>query len=373
MKLNSHKLSLAVSLLTAGTILPAYGAFDQWQINEVFSSADGSVQFVELNTTAANQIDLAGQTLVSSSTSQQKTLTFGTSLSGDTANKRVLIATQAFTTLTGLTPDYVIDAGFLSTTGGAVSFANGTASVTYSASQLPLNGIQSINGTLVPGTASPTNFAGSSAAVTATVYANFDVSTSILNLPVVDVPTVGIANLSFDVNLQTVQFALRNDFFLYDAGIVAGGNAAQFLPGNILAIPALPVGTELYAFKMSIVGDNPLTFGNLTEIAVTNSTPEPQPEPEPEPQPSELQQSIERGRSDYELRCAVCHGEGGGGGSSAFGPAPNLRTSGFNSFDLLRSKIDSSMPIDAPASCRDSGASTCATDTTNYILNDFQQ
>ena len=373
--MNTHKLSLSMgaALLGLAIAAPAVAGFDQWQISEIFSSADGSIQFIELSTSAADQQDLNGVSLQASNTGGllQNTTVLSGNLTGSTASKNVLIATQAFATLTGLTPDYLISPSFLFTGGGTVNFGNGVSSVTYAASQLPLNGVQSINSNLVAADATPTNFADSlSATIVAPVPAKFDVATSILNLPMVDVPTVGLANLSFDVDLQAVRFALRNDFFLYGPGIVAGGNAAQLLPGNILSIPVLPIGNESYAFKMSIVAENPLTFGNLTDIAVTNTAPAP--EPEPEPQPSELQQSIDRGRTDYELRCAVCHGASGGGGSSAFGPAPSLITTGFNTFATLRSRTDLTMPIENPALCRDSSSSSCATDVTNFILNVFQ-
>lgn len=377
MKANSHKLATLITLITASAGHQVHAGFDQWQISEVFSSADGSIQFIELFTTAADQQDLNGRTLsTSNATGQLQNSTQLTgNLSGTTAGRNVLIGTQAFATLTGLTPDYLINPGFLFTGGGSVNFANGVATLSYQATQIPLNGVQSINGSLVAGTATPTNFAnGVSATVVAPVPASFDSVTSILNLPIVDVPTIGLANLSFDVNLQTIQFALRNDFYLYGAGIVAGDNAASLLPGNILSVPALPIGAELYAFKMSIVADNPITFGNLTDIVVTAATPtpEPEPEPEPEPQPSELQQSISRGQTQFAQLCSECHGPSGEGGFSQGVFGPPLGPSGFNTLELLRSKIDQTMPLNSPSDCRDTASSTCATDVANYILHVIQ-
>ena len=217
----------------------------------------------------------------------------------------------------------------------------------------------------------------------APVPASFNATTSVLNLPVVDIPTVGLANLSFDVNVATVRFALRNDFFLYAGGIIAGDNAARLLPGNILSIPALTIGNERYAFKLSVVGDNPVTFGNLTDIVVTNPTPAPTPAPTPTPTPTPtpaptplptaLQQSIARGEQQYGQQCTECHGATGEGGFSQGLFGPLLGVGPFDTFAALRPKIDQSMPPQSPASCRDGATSTCATDVANYILNVFKR
>lgn len=348
-------------------------SFHLWQISEIFSSADGAIQYIELRTTADGQQLLNGVSLISTNATggSHGSVQFSGNLSGSTANKTVLIATAGFASLTGLTPDYLINSGFLPTGGGAINFGSGVSTLSYSAAQLPRNGVQSINASLEPATASPVNFTGLTATLTAPVYANFDTSAGILNLPVVDVPGTGLANVSFDVDLVNLRFVLRNDFFLYNGGIVAGGNAAQLQGGSVLFIPSLPIGNELYSFKVSILGDNPITFGNPSDIVITNfvPTPAPQPEPEPEPQPTALQQSITRGESQYAQQCAECHGGSGEGGTG-----PSMRTSALNSFNPLRARIDQTMPQLSPASCRDSGTTqTCATDTANYILNVFQQ
>lgn len=366
MKTRSLKLALAVALISAGASRIALAGFDQWQISEIFSSADGSIQFVELSTNAADQGDLSGQSIVASTAAgSQKVFTFPANLAGSTVEKRVLLATPAFTALTGLAPDYVLAAGFVATGGGTVNFA-GVASVTYQPGQLPLNGVQSLSGSLLAATASPTNFSGLAATLVAPVPAIFD-GVSVLNLPVVDLSTLGVANLSFDVNLATVRFALRNDFYLYGDGIVAGDNAAQLQSGNILFVPALPLGTESYAFRMSLVSDNPITFGNLFDIVVTNTVPTPT--PTPTPQPSALEQSISRGGDQYEFQCTVCHGSDGNGTSIG----PSIRSSSFTELNSLTSFIDGSMPQGNPGACRNSASSSCSTDVANYIINVIQK
>ena len=290
MPCSNLKLSLAVWLALAGSIQQIHADFHLWEIGEVFSNADGSVQYIELFTSVSGQQNLNNHSIVAtnSSNTQQNGMLFTGNLSGDTANTTLLLATSSFAQQTGLTPDFIIAAGFLFTDGGSVNFADGTATVNYEASALPKNGIQSINGAGMPETASPTNFAGLSATVSADVLASFDAASLVMNLPVVDVPGVGVANVSFDVNLDTLVFTLRDEFYLYDQGIVAGSTAATLQAGSVLHIPALRIGNELYEFDLEIVGDNPIAFGNPSSISISaapalEATPEATPEPEPDP------------------------------------------------------------------------------------------
>ncbi|MDA0689227.1 MAG: c-type cytochrome [Proteobacteria bacterium] len=342
----------------------AFSDFDQWQINELFTNSDGTVQFIELITTAPNQGDLSGLTLMTRDAvnSQQKSVSFSSNLQGDTSNRTLLVATQGFVNLTGLEPELLIDSLFLFTEGGSVDFANGIATLSYGAAQLPKNGVQSINALLQPQAPDPTAYSGLSANPSTTSPAQFD-GVSILNLPILNAPGIGVANVTFDVNLATTQFVLRSDFYLYGAGITAGDTPATF-QGSTLSIPLLPIGTEHYAFDLTLVGEDPITFSNPTNIVIT---PVPTPKPEPEPGPDPTQQSIERGAQLYlSKNCASCHGAGGAGG---IGPA--LLGHNSSSLDFLQTTIDSTMPQGNPSQCVDSSTETCATDISNYIIGQF--
>jgi len=198
-------------------------------------------------------------------------------------------------------------------------------------------------------------------------------------LPVVDVPGIGLARVSFDVSLASLEFALSNDFYIYTAGILAGNTPAQLQAGGILYTPRLVVANELFEFNLSLLSDDPVVFGNPVVLSVSNllplpeaepePTPEstPEPTPDPEPEPSGLQLSIDRGQLSYQSLCAVCHGVTGTGFS-----APALTTSIFNTFTALRQKTDSTMPPGNATACTDTGSSTCATDVANFMLNVFQ-
>src|SRR3990172_391829 len=140
-------------------------AFHLYDINELYSNPDGSVQFIEL---AVGNVDgesfWQGHTI---SVTQPADSGYGTTThsfvfpsnlpSSATANTKVLIATQGFANLGIVTPDFIVPSGFLFFDGGTVNFADAD-SLSYSA--LPTNGTLSLNRNGTTGTNSPTNFAG---------------------------------------------------------------------------------------------------------------------------------------------------------------------------------------------------------------------
>ena len=162
MPINKNKLSASIALVAAGVMHPTYADFHLWRISELFTSSDGAVQYIELQTDASGPGNLSGQSIVATDASgqQQNNVVLSSNLTGETANSNVLIATQAFVDLTGLSADFIIEAGFVFTEGGSINFANGTAILNYAASQLPKNGVQSIDGNVEPEKPSPTNFIG---------------------------------------------------------------------------------------------------------------------------------------------------------------------------------------------------------------------
>jgi len=360
-------LTAATSVLTAFLVhQSAFASFHLWDIGEVFSNSDGTVQFIELSTTSAVEQELSGQSIVSSGPgSPNQQFIFDHDLTGSTSNRTVLLATQRFSNLTGLVPDFIIPVDFIPLGGGTLNFGEGSDVLDYTREQLPRNGQQSLGGNGQIQDASPTRFDGLSAEtpVQADPFAIFHPSTSVLNVPELHAPGIGIANANFSVNVATLEFGVL-DFFLYSSGIVPGDQAA-FYNGSSLYIPALIFNNEVYEVNLFPVNDDPIILGNPEILSV--SAVQPDPEPDPEPDPDLLQESIDRGQILFNQLCTGCHGTNGTGGIG-----PNLRTSGFNTFDLLRNKIDSTMPRTNPAACRDTSNSSCATDVANYVLNVFQ-
>lgn len=139
-------------------------SFHLYQINELYSNADGSVQFIELAVGPSNGENfLAGHSITVSQSGSSHRFTFPTDLPSQlTANTKVLIATQGFADLGLVSPDYIIPANFLFTGGGTVNYA-GVDAVNYA--QLPTDGATSVNRDGGTAIASPTDFAGATAAL----------------------------------------------------------------------------------------------------------------------------------------------------------------------------------------------------------------
>jgi len=154
-------LCIATMLIMAASVASA--RFHLFTIEQIYSNADGTVQFIVLTTCCHGEDRWAGQILISSGPGPIKEFQFPSNLPSDlTGNRRVLIATQGFAALGIVTPDYVIPNGFLQIPNGTVDFA-GVNQVTYAG--LPNDGVKAIdaNGAVIQNVA--TNFAGASVSV----------------------------------------------------------------------------------------------------------------------------------------------------------------------------------------------------------------
>jgi len=167
----------AILLVASATCLASFHLF---RIEQLYSNADGTIQFVVLHESAGmNGENLwAGHELTSTHAGVSQVYRFPNDLPGGdgeycsgyycypnlspTANKRVLVATQGFAALGVVTPDYVVPNGFLPASGGTLNYA-GVDQVTFAS--LPTDGTNAIdrNGANLPNLA--TNFAGGSASV----------------------------------------------------------------------------------------------------------------------------------------------------------------------------------------------------------------
>jgi hypothetical protein len=147
---------------------PAQAAFHLFRIEQVFSNADGSVQYVVLReaTGSNGESFWAGQMLETvNMAGARKQLQFTSNLpSTATASRSVLIATPGFAALGLVTPNYTIPARFIPTDGGTLNFAFGTDQIALP--PLPVDGATAVdrNGTPIPAT--PRNFANATATMT---------------------------------------------------------------------------------------------------------------------------------------------------------------------------------------------------------------
>ena len=136
-------------------------------IEQIYSNADGTLQFVVLHETQGQPGGhlWAGRTLRSTHAGVTKSFVFPGDLpSAATGGRRVLAASAGLAALGIIAPDFILPNGFLPADGGTLEFA-GVDQVAYAA--LPADGVSAITrlGFATPNAAA--NFAGATASVPA--------------------------------------------------------------------------------------------------------------------------------------------------------------------------------------------------------------
>ncbi|HSS71637.1 MAG TPA: hypothetical protein VLQ46_13430 [Casimicrobiaceae bacterium] len=175
MTLRPLRSLLSALALAAALLAPAAHAnFHLYVIQEVFSNADGTVQYLVLRESQGMNSEnlLMGHTVTATQGMNMQAYAFPNDLpcmggggygngACQTAFTHVLIATSGFAALNLVTPDYILPNGFIPLS-GTLNYA-GVDQVTYG--PLPTDGVSAIdrNGKVIPNLA--TNFAGASASV----------------------------------------------------------------------------------------------------------------------------------------------------------------------------------------------------------------
>ena len=152
-------ISALVCVLWSSTT-PANATFHLWEIKEVYSNADGSVQFIELFTPSNNQQSTFNTSITT--IFNTNTFIFPTNTPFPTANQRLLLATAGFESLPGgVTPDFNIPANFFNPAIDFIDYVGTLAPGKVTLFNTPTDGLNSafFPGN-VAGTNSPTNFAG---------------------------------------------------------------------------------------------------------------------------------------------------------------------------------------------------------------------
>lgn len=159
--------ALASLVAWSSAPMPAPPGSHLWIVNELFSSPDGTIQFVELWECCGSTIEtqMAGKDVYSDATGN--TFTFPSNLTGNTAYRYLLLGTAGFAALSGApAPDHILPNGFFSTQGDTVRWhIYPNATLAFTAGQLPTNGLHSLNFDGSIGINSPTNWAGQSGSV----------------------------------------------------------------------------------------------------------------------------------------------------------------------------------------------------------------
>ena len=140
---------------------PVAANFHLFTINELYSNADGTVQFLEMTANSPGQQVVNGHTLritLGQFGTTLNTFTVPGNLPGDTAGHRVLFGTQGFAALGIVTPDYVVPNNFFPLGNGTVNWGENSDTWTYSG--LPADGSHSLDRAGGTPVNSPQNFAG---------------------------------------------------------------------------------------------------------------------------------------------------------------------------------------------------------------------
>jgi len=158
-------LALAVSGFAAPR--SAEAVFHLWEIREVYSNENGSIQYIELSTTFAGQGFVNAHDITATSDGVEHTFTFDSNVVGDTTDRTLLIATPEFTALAGATvPDYTLPCGpFFDPDAVAITIDFvGADSVDFAGADLPAGSSDALYFTIAGATSTaantPQNFAG---------------------------------------------------------------------------------------------------------------------------------------------------------------------------------------------------------------------
>jgi MYXO-CTERM domain-containing protein len=150
----------------AAAAVPASASFHAFGVNEVYSDPSGNVQFIELHERFGTDFEgfFTGISIVSNA----HTYTFQTDLpSQSTANKFVLLGTADYAAIPGVpAPNFTIPASFFNPAGDTLTYGGFADTITFGA--VPANPLQSLNrsgDTMIPASATPTDFAGDSGSV----------------------------------------------------------------------------------------------------------------------------------------------------------------------------------------------------------------
>ncbi len=159
------RLFAAVALVLCVPL--AHASFHTYRIEQLYTNADGTVQFVVLRESAGADGEhvWGGRTLTTTGAAGMQQFAFPANLpSAGTAGTRVLVATPAFAALGIVAPDYSIPANFLPLGGGTINFA-GIDQFAFGA--LPTDGVMALTRAGFPMQNLATNFAGATGSVTA--------------------------------------------------------------------------------------------------------------------------------------------------------------------------------------------------------------
>ncbi len=204
----------------------AQASHHNWRVVEVYTNDDGTLQFIQMASTNANERNLSCCVFTSSNTATGESISyrFPSNLAGDSLNRQLLLGTSAIESTYGIRPDYIIPDNFLFPTTGGIQY---NEPVVWD--QLPINGVDSLN-----------IVSGQQQIAPATIT-NYDGATVTLPVdrtpPVITVP----APLTIDSNSAVASTDSRITAFVADITCSDDIDTAPVLEVDVPA--TLPIGT----------------------------------------------------------------------------------------------------------------------------------
>lgn len=235
-------LALALSLMATAALAGAH----TWDVWEVFSNADGTVQFVEIREANGTDFEtgIAGHQMLANPSGTVYTIPSPSGVVSPTANKSYLIATPGFAALPGApTPNAIKAAGFLFALTDTSMMYSPYDTATWTAGALPTDGVHSlqrpgVGQAMAVAVNSPTNYSGATGSVNAG--------------PIPGVPGLTVSKLAADGSSLSIA---------YDTATCGDGNDHQILYGQKSGFPAALGGTfTLVGGACSIGATSPYTW-----------------------------------------------------------------------------------------------------------------
>jgi len=144
-KIKTWLIGWSAMLLAMGAPI-AHANFHLFKIQQIYSNAAGTVQFVVLSSGIDGEDVWHGHYIASVSLDQvvNNKYVFAADLPDSaTAGKSVLVATQGFASLGIITPDFVVPNNFIVLGDGSVDFA-GVDTIAYYAGAIPTDGVKAL-------------------------------------------------------------------------------------------------------------------------------------------------------------------------------------------------------------------------------------
>ena len=254
----------------AGIAAAAQASYHTFQIEEIYSNADGSVQYVVLHESYGmnGQNQQQNHTFTATHNGVAKAMMFPNNLPGGvcgyygctdapTAGKRLLIATPGFVALGIASADFMMPTRFLPTDGGTLNYAEGSSQVTYNS--LPIDGAMALNANGNPQPNAAINYNGANVSVQAAPVTNVEFQNPALN-------HYFISSLAPDIDaLDTGRIAgwvrTGQSFQVYPSQAVGGPDAS---PVCRILIPP-PANSHFFSASPQECADTLVKFPTLVK------------------------------------------------------------------------------------------------------------